>query len=69
MRTFFVEMTARDSSKEPIGITGKFQARCMEDAMQLMKAYAKGALVAGTLIEVTSLAAYKTRGREYEDLF
>jgi hypothetical protein len=67
MRTFFVEFTHK-SSKVETTHAAKFEAESMDAAMKIMKAFAKGASYSGAEVEVTSLAAFKTRGREYEVL-
>jgi hypothetical protein len=63
-RTFFAELKINPERIKAV----KFPAHSLEDAMQILHVYRMGAILGAVDIEVISLAAYKTRGREYEEL-
>lgn len=64
MRTFFASITNNQGGARDV----KFEAPDLPTAMLIINAYVAGARLGGKNLEITSLAAYKTRGHEYEAL-
>lgn len=64
MRTFFATVTNNQGGVRDV----KFDAPDLPTAMLIMNAYIAGARLANKNLEITSLAAFKTRGHEYEVL-